>query len=197
MKRLHVIVIAAAGLGILLLLASISQEVETGRLVTCKHCQKKILDDKRVIKVPWWKAGGYAVAWTKEYCKDCGDELVQYNESICCERCGKQYATEAKSAPRRLEKQDPLIKNAFCDYCKQPVEYRERVHCNRCGAVYGETTKTAPRSEDPKDVDVTRGYCSKGCEDVASVAKTAENVGAGAGAVIKKLQKGFTEEIKK
>lgn len=104
-------------LGLLLgviFLGGCAQEVQTGRIVTCKQCGVQIENSVSVIKVPIWKANDYQVSRLTSYCQKCGDEQVSFKIDIRCQRCGNTYSSRTENADRRTEPHDRSTTEGFC-----------------------------------------------------------------------------------
>jgi ribosomal protein S27E len=112
MKILHFFVLV-------LFLAPGCSKVEDGEIVMCKHCGKELARNVQVMNVPFWDAGKHRVEIERIYCDKCGNEMVPYEVSIRCERCGEIYRHFTEMAPRSAEKRDKTITGGFCsDRCR-------------------------------------------------------------------------------
>ena len=94
-------------------------EVETGNIVTCKHCGKEITNTVHTVRASLLDKDDYKISYGKDYCQKCGSELVPYKINIKCSNCNKVYATRIETAPRRLEQHDKYITEGYCsNSCK-------------------------------------------------------------------------------
>ena len=107
-------------------LVGCSQEVQTGRIITCKRCSKEISNTVNVIKVPTWKAKEYRVSRESTYCDKCGSEKVAYEVKTRCEQCGKTYRTRTEYAMRRTNPRDKSRTDGFCTTSCQRVRKVDR-----------------------------------------------------------------------
>jgi len=96
------------------IVATRTAEVRTGKIVTCKHCDQKIENTVRSMRVPWWKAGDYRVARTSRYCDGCGNQTISYKVHLRCERCKKTYSTHSEQALRKEGTSDKTRTDGYC-----------------------------------------------------------------------------------
>jgi DNA-directed RNA polymerase subunit M/transcription elongation factor TFIIS len=122
-----------------------SQEVQTGRVVSCKKCGKEISKSVSVITVPRSQAKNYRVVYEKDYCATCGNEMVPHQVKLECAKCGKVYSVKTELAARRLEKGDTMSTEGFCsDKCQKRAALDEKIHdsAERVGDVGGNIGKS-------------------------------------------------------
>ena len=105
-----------------------TQEVQTGRIVTCKHCGKVIENSVSVIKVPTSKAKQYRVIRETAYCDKCGNEQVAYMVKVACKKCRKVYQTYTRYAARRTEPHDQTNSEGYCsDGCRKMAKVDDAI----------------------------------------------------------------------
>lgn len=93
--------------------------VESGELVECKICHKEIKNTVQTKSAPAWDAAKYSVHRSEAYCQPCGDQPVAFLVSAQCLRCGKVYAAELRTAARRTEPADQVVRDGYCsDSCR-------------------------------------------------------------------------------
>jgi hypothetical protein len=183
--------VAVAGL---MLESGCSQQVQTGEIVSCKHCKKEVSNTVAVIKVPTSKAKDYRVNRSETYCQQCGDDDVGYQITTTCQTC-RSKKVDVAHAKRRTEPKDLVKTVKFCECGDELVAYKRFLKCLDCGKPYNSETLTAARRTQPRDETTTAGYCSRSCERIAKVGKASEEIGKTAGQIFNSLSSGLKQRL--
>ena len=99
-------------------------DLETGRIIICKHCHTVILKSTSFKKVKEEDAKKNRVYTIQRYCSICGEEEVSYKVTYECCNCGKTYDENHLAAKRKVEKVDTVISNLQCNVCLLEVKLK-------------------------------------------------------------------------
>jgi len=97
--------------------------VQSGVITTCSLCGKQISSTVQTHQVTYSDRNKYRVEYQKQMCAECGNVPVEYTIYRHCQRCGKIYSQETKTAPRRENPHDENPSEGYCsDFCRNAYE---------------------------------------------------------------------------